>query len=214
MSKYDGILLASGGMDSTVLSYKLLHEKKRIGILFLDYGQKFASTELTTLKKVIPNEYLDSLKVINISSIYQSSSSVMITGANLWEKNVSADDMYLPYRNLLFLTIAASYAQSIDVPKVYSAFINSNHAKEIDCSKDFFTYLEKMLYDIGFIQLEMPFRFFSKTDVARLGLQLDVPIDLTFSCQINEKNPCGACPNCVDRLEALNNIFLEADNND
>lgn len=214
MSKYDGILLASGGMDSTVLSYKLLHEKKRIGILFLNYGQKFANTELTTLKRVLPKEFLDSLKVIDISSIYQSSNSVMIRGANLWEESISAEDMYLPYRNLLFLTIAVSYAQSIGVSKVYSAFINSNHAKEIDCSKEFFLHLEKMLSDIGFVQLEMPFRFFSKTDVAKLGIQLEAPIDLTFSCQINEKNPCGACPNCVDRLEALNNILLEENSND
>jgi 7-cyano-7-deazaguanine synthase len=43
----------------------------------------------------------------------------------------------------------------------------------------------------------------SKIDVAKIGLSLKVPIDETFSCQAASKVPCGACPNCVDRLNAL-----------
>ena len=37
--KYDGLLLASGGMDSTVLAYDLANKKQNIIILFIDYGQ-------------------------------------------------------------------------------------------------------------------------------------------------------------------------------
>ncbi|UTW70738.1 7-cyano-7-deazaguanine synthase [Anaerobacillus sp. HL2] len=50
----------------------------------------------------------------------------------------TAEDLYLPYRNLLFLSIAASVAQTLGINEVYSAFDNSNHAKEIDCSKRIF----------------------------------------------------------------------------
>ena len=122
---------------------------------------------------------------------------------------VVAEDLYLPYRNLLFLSIASAYAQSIGVKNVYSAFINSNHAKEIDCSMEFFTKLEALLEEYGSVKINMPYREMSKTQVAMLGLTLEVPIAQTYSCQVNSQNPCGACPNCVDRIEAMNNIIKE-----
>ena len=38
MNQYDGLLLASGGMDSTVLAYMLEKENKNVLILFINYG--------------------------------------------------------------------------------------------------------------------------------------------------------------------------------
>ncbi|WP_315436510.1 7-cyano-7-deazaguanine synthase [uncultured Selenomonas sp.] len=209
MAIYDGILLASGGMDSTVLAYDLAQKGEKIILLFLDYGQHCAEKELETLKKVIPEDYKDNLRIIKIGDVYRESKSRMIIEANLWVDNVVADDLYLPYRNLLFLSIASAYAQSLSVKKVYSAFINSNHAKEIDCSMEFFTRLETLLESYGAVKINMPYREFSKIEVARLGVKLGVPIASTYSCQVNSKNPCGACPNCVDRIEAMNTLVEE-----
>ena len=133
----------------------------------------------------------------------------MIVEANLWTDNVVADDLYLPYRNLLFLSIASAYAQSISAKNVYSAFINSNHAKEIDCSMEFFTKLENLLQTYGSVKINMPYREMSKREVARLGVRLGAPVAATYSCQVNSKNPCGACPNCVDKIDAINSLFEE-----
>jgi 7-cyano-7-deazaguanine synthase len=55
----------------------------------------------------------------------------------------------------------------------------------------------------------MPFRNYSKYDVAKLGIDLNAPIGMTFSCQASSSIPCGACPNCVDRLDALKKIEQE-----
>lgn len=55
----------------------------------------------------------------------------------------------------------------------------------------------------------MPFRYKSKYEVAKLGIELDAPIGTTFSCQASAIIPCGACPNCVDRLEAIRQIEQE-----
>ena len=181
-NNFDCLLLASGGMDSTVLAYKLAKENKNVVILFIDYGQHCKDKE---------------------------SNSRMIIEANLWEDNVVAEDMYLPYRNILFISLASAYAQSMGIKDVYTAFINSNHAKEIDCSMEFFTKLESLLYEYGSIRINMPFREMTKTEVAKLGLELNAPIEITYSCQVNSDMPCGACPNCVDRINAINNILEE-----
>jgi 7-cyano-7-deazaguanine synthase len=211
MNKNDGVLLVSGGMDSTVLAHWLVKNGKSIIPLFFDYGQHCINKEYETLKKVLPEKVINNLKVIKISEIYKESKSRLIKEANLWEDSITSDDLYLPYRNLLFLSIAAAYAQSIGCNTVYSAFINSNHAKEIDCSVDFFNHLAKILNDYGSVEIVLPFRFYSKYEVAKIGLSLGVHIGETFSCLVNSKTHCGACPNCVDRLDALKAILEERD---
>jgi len=205
--KYDGLLLASGGMDSTVLAYALERDNKNIVVLFIDYGQHCKDKEYNTLVEVVPNRYKENIRTIKIGDVYRESHSRMIIEANLWEDEVAAEDLYLPYRNILFISLAAAYAQSMGIKDVFTAFINSNHAKEIDCSMEFFTKLENLLYDYGSIKINMPFREMTKTEVAKLGLELEVPIEKTYSCQVNSIMPCGACPNCVDRLIAINNIL-------
>lgn len=211
--QYDTLLLASGGLDSTVLAYKLLADGKKIMPVFLNYGQHFADTEFDTLVDVLPPKLLPHIKVINIIDIFKNSNSRMIKEPDLWLDDVSANDLYLPYRNLLFLSIASSIAQTFGINKVYSAFINSNHAKEIDCSKEFFDELSGMLSEYGTIRTEMPFREFSKADVIKLGIDLDVPIAKTYSCQASSTTPCGVCPNCVDRLEGFESLKSMNTNN-
>ena len=59
MQKFDGLLMASGGLDSTVLAYKLLSEGKKILPLFINYGQHFFATEEERLIEVLPKEFSD-----------------------------------------------------------------------------------------------------------------------------------------------------------
>ena len=135
--------------------------------------------------------------------MYNGSSSRLISEADLWREPVDDEDLYLPYRNVLLLSVASAYAQSRGIGSIYSAFINSNHAKEIDCSAEFFHRLSALLGEYGSIELRMPFRDFSKRRVAKLALELGVPIGTTYSCQASSTVPCGACPNCVERSDAL-----------
>jgi len=209
MQTKEGILLASGGLDSTTMAFWLLNQKIDFIPLFINYGQHCATTEFETLKLVLPKKYVDKIEYIDIKSVYAKSRSKFIKPANLWEEDIVADDLYIPYRNVLLLTIGATFAQTIGYSNVYSAFINSNHAKEIDCSNDFFDKMEGMLKDYGSVKINMPFRNFSKYEVAKLGIKLGASIGRTFSCQASEKIPCGACPNCVDRLEAFRKIEQE-----
>ncbi len=205
MSK-EVVLLASGGLDSTTLAYWMLKEGIDFLPLFINYGQHCAETEYLTLQNVIPPSKSKSIEVIDVSSIYKKSKSKYIKEADLWNEKIVADDLYIPYRNILLLTIGASLAQTMGFNSVYSAFINSNHAKEIDCSNQFFDSMGKILGDYGTVKIIMPFLKLSKLEVAKIGIELHAPIANTFSCQASSKIPCGACPNCVDRLNALNEI--------
>jgi 7-cyano-7-deazaguanine synthase len=205
-TKLTAVLLASGGLDSTTLAYWLREKGIPFRLLFIDYGQHCANTERTRLAEVLPEGEFGQVTVLNVADIYRGCKSRLISEPNLWEDDVTAADLYLPYRNLLVLAIASAYAQANKMSEVYAAFINSNHAKEIDCSAEFFQRLGEMLTDYGSVEIKMPFRDKSKREVAEIGLRLNAPIARTFSCQAASTVPCGACPNCVDRLEALNQI--------
>src|ERR1700759_3936671 len=69
------------------------------------------------------------------------------------------------------------------------AFINSNHAKELDCSATFLNNLDSLSRNLGPIRFELPFRNWSKADVVRRASELNVPIGRTYSCQLFTEPP-------------------------
>ena len=106
----NSVLLTSGGLDSTTLAYWLLEKNIAFMPLFIDYGQHCAETEYNTLYVVLPSEIKKNIQRIDISDIYRLTGSLLIREANLWTENVVSDELYLPYRNLLLLSVAAAFA--------------------------------------------------------------------------------------------------------
>jgi 7-cyano-7-deazaguanine synthase len=197
------VLLCSGGLDSTTLAYWLEQNLITFVPLFINYGQHCAETELATATSVLPPSARCEIRALDISDVYRGCTSRLISEADLWREPVEDADLYLPYRNILFLSVGSAFAQAHGIRAVYSAFINSNHAKEIDCSTEFFQRLSALLSEYGSVEIRMPFRDFSKRQVLELALTLGVPVGATFSCQASSSVPCGACPNCVERLAAI-----------
>ena len=197
------LLLCSGGLDSTTLAYWLRARDVEIVPVFLDYGQHCVEKEWQTLRQALLAKGVHPIERIDVSGIFRGSHSRLIVEPDLWNEPVADHELYIPYRTLLFFAIAAARAQIRGLVDVYSGFINSNHAKEIDCSVDFLNRLDALAEDVGPVRFHMPFRYWSKSDVVAEAIRLGVPIGITYSCQLLSDTPCGACPNCVDRLQAI-----------
>lgn len=202
------LLMASGGLDSTTVAYWLRERSASVYPIFFDYGQHCVETEWNTLLHVLPQDFTDKVIKISLRDVFSGSNSRLISEADLWNEAVKAEDLYIPYRTLLFFAAAAAKAQTIGVSDVYSGFINSNHAKELDCSTDFLNNLGALADNVGPVRFISPFRDLTKVEVAQIAKDLNVPIGKTFSCQIWSQVPCGACPNCVDRLSAIEQLML------
>ncbi|WP_372396935.1 7-cyano-7-deazaguanine synthase [Azospirillum sp. HJ39] len=196
------MLMASGGLDSTTVAYQLISEGVSVYPLFFDYGQHCVETEWEKVNEVLPPS-MQKPERVNISDLFRGSSSRLIKEADLWADDVKDDDLYVPYRTTLFYAAAAARAQTVGLTEVYTGFINSNHAKEIDCTAEFMNKMEQLSESIGPVRFFSPFRYSSKAEVARRAVELGVPIGRTYSCQAASNFPCGACPNCVERLKAL-----------
>lgn len=201
------LLLASGGLDSTTVAYQLAAEGVEVVPIFFDYGQHCIEIEWSRVNEVLPSE-MQRPERFDISDIFRGSQSRLIREADLWTEDIKDDDLYIPYRTMLFFAAAAARAQIAGILNVYTGFINSNHAKEIDCTAAFMNNLDELTSSIGPVRFHSPFRYSSKTDVARVAAELGVPIGRTYSCQASAQFPCGACPNCVERLSALKEAKL------
>ncbi|MEO1817563.1 7-cyano-7-deazaguanine synthase [Pseudomonas sp.] len=198
----NALLLASGGLDSTTVGYQLASAGIEVKPIFFDYGQHCVDLEWARVNEVFPSSF-ERPQRFDISDIFRESQSRLIREADLWKEEVMDDDLYIPYRTMLFFAAAAARAQTVGVLDVYTGFINSNHAKEIDCTAEFMNKLDGLTSTIGPVRFHSPFRYSSKADVARIAADLSVPIGRTYSCQAAARFPCGACPNCVERLNAL-----------
>lgn len=202
------ILLASGGLDSTTVAFWLHKRNIATQPIFFDYGQHCAEKEWSTLKSVMSDLTFPKPICIDISGVFAGSTSRLIKEPDLWSETVVDSELYIPYRTMLFFTAAAAYAQTHSFDEVYSGFINSNHAKELDCTAEYLNGLDALSESVGPVRFRIPFRDNSKREVAEKAKALGVPIGLTFSCQVYSSTPCGACPNCVERLTALEEAGL------
>lgn len=201
------LLLASGGLDSTTVAYQLRAADIEVYPIFFDYGQHCVEVEWGRVNEVLPNDVRPPER-LNIADIFKGSRSRLIREADLWIEEVNDEDLYIPYRTFLFFGAAAARAQTVGIFEVYTGFINSNHAKEIDCTAAFMNSLDGLTSTIGPVRFNSPFRYSSKAEVARAAVDLGVPIGRTYSCQASAHFPCGACPNCVERLTALQEAKL------
>ncbi|MBI5590750.1 MAG: 7-cyano-7-deazaguanine synthase [Deltaproteobacteria bacterium] len=201
------LLLASGGLDSTTVGYQLAAAGVDVVPIFFDYGQHCVDIEWSRVNEVLPSD-MQRPERLNISDIFRGSHSRLIREADLWTEEIKDDDLYIPYRTMLFFAATAARAQTVGILDAYTGFINSNHAKEIDCTTEYMDNLDGLTSSIGSVRFHSPFRHSSKADVARAAAELGVPIGRTYSCQVSAQFPCGACPNCVERLNALKEAKL------
>ncbi len=213
------LVLSSGGVDSTTCLAMAVKEVGAENVLALSvyYGQKH-DKEIQAAKKVaeyygVRRMELD-LSVIfagsNCSLLKQSTEEIPLESyaqqieETHGEKPVST---YVPFRNGLFLSSAASIALSHGCSKImYGAHADdAAGAAYPDCSVDFVNAMNQAIY-LGSgnqLTIEAPFVSLTKADVVKKGLELGVPYDLTWSCYEGGEKPCGKCGTCIDRQRAF-----------
>ena len=116
-------------------------------------------------------------------------------------------DTYVPFRNGLFLSTAASIALSKGCSVIYYGAHRDDAAGNAypDCSKEFEDAMNEAIYQGSGKQLhlEAPFIGWTKAEIVKKGLELKVPYELTWSCYEGGEKPCGKCGTCQDRAKAF-----------
>ena len=187
------VALTSGGLDSTVMAYLLVSRGYEVFPLFVDYGQQASAKELAAARKILPKQCGRSVKLVRIPALAANTHSRLTTGreGNFW----------MPHRNLLLITVAGIYAQSIGMNVVSIGVIGEATIAVPDADSAFLEAATGILTKSAGCSclVVAPLRSLNKADVMRLASALQVPARRTWSCYLGGQKPCGSCPACLSR---------------
>ena len=212
------LVLFSGGLDSSTCLALAIEKygKENVIALSISYGQKH-SKEINAARAVA-EYYGTELVSLDLAPIFEGSDCALLEGSNqaipkgdYANQLVSSDgkpvSTYVPFRNGLFLSCAASVALSRGCGVIYYGVHSDDAAGSAypDCSSDFNDHMSKAISIGSAQQLKVvaPFVDCTKADVVAQGLRLGVPYELTWSCYEGNDKPCGCCGTCIDRAKAF-----------
>lgn len=212
------LVLSSGGVDSTTCLAMAVKEYGRENVVSLSitYGQKHKK-ELFCAEKIaayyhVEHESLDLTKTFSYSdcSLLEHSGKEIAKGS--YEEQLKGAkgepvETYVPFRNGLFLSSAASIALAKNCQVIYYGAHRDDTAGNAypDCSEAFQNAMKLAVYEGsgGKLMLLAPFISSTKAEVVKKGLELGVPYELTWSCYEGGERPCGCCGTCLDRMKAF-----------
>lgn len=220
------VVLSSGGLDSTTCLAIAVNKygAENVSALSIFYGQRHAK-ELEAARNVA-TFYNVAHYEFDAAEIFRNSNSALLdTSTAPLEKTSYAAQIqknsspriatYVPFRNGLMLSMAASFADGLYEDSNIEIYIGV-HSDDVagnayaDCSAKFIAAMSAAVR-IGTyekIHIVAPFLCQNKADVVRAGLELGVPYELTWSCYERGDVPCGQCATCRDRAAAFaaNNV--------
>lgn len=218
MNDKKAIVLLSGGLDSsTCLGVAVReYENKNVHAVTVTYGQRHSKE--TSCAEKVANHYGVPLHTIDLTEIFAGANCSLLSDSQedvpdgtyyeqIHDKGVST---YVPFRNGLMVAAIASKALSIDCDATWAVYLGV-HADDTagdaypDCSKQFVNAIDKAVSigTYGQVSVVAPFVGLHKSDIVRVGLEIGVPYELTWSCYKGGERQCGTCATCLDRKEAF-----------
>ncbi len=219
MINLKAVILSSGGLDSTTCLAVAVDKlgKENVSTVSIFYGQRHAR-ELSCARAVAEfydvNHYeFDAAEIMkNSSSALLNSSTKTLEHSSYAEqiKNNPRVETYVPFRNGLMLSMAASFADGLyngAEVEIYIGVHQDDTAVNAypDCSENFIKAMREAIEigTYGKIKIVAPFLGKTKADVVKIGTSLEVPYELTWSCYERGEKPCGKCATCIDRAKAF-----------
>ncbi|MBU0496429.1 MAG: 7-cyano-7-deazaguanine synthase QueC [Candidatus Thermoplasmatota archaeon] len=214
------VCLLSGGLDSTVTTYYAKHNGYDIATLSIAYGQRHTrelSCAETISKKVSAIKHIT--LPINFSHLSSTSliknSSIPIAHQQFQDIGKTIPSTYVPGRNIVFLSLALSWAEALDATNVFIGINAVDYSGYPDCRAEFISAFEQMA-KLGTkkgiegipIHIQTPLLDKTKQEIIRLGHRLGVPFEYTWSCYKGDSKACGVCDSCQLRLKGFKEAGL------
>ncbi len=211
------ISILSGGLDSAVAT-SLLAKDYDVHALTFDYGQRSAEMEIKSSKTICGKLGVEHT-VIQLPWLAQIGGSALTSEEEVPELSMdqlddkevcdeTARKVWVPGRNVVFSSIALSFAEAEGAEKIIVGWDLEEAATFPDNSKEFLNAFNHLL-DIGSlydIQIEAPLIDLNKKDIVKLGYEVKAPLELSYSCYNGGNEHCGLCESCMRRKRA----FMEA----
>ncbi|HSQ50942.1 MAG TPA: 7-cyano-7-deazaguanine synthase QueC [Nitrospiraceae bacterium] len=209
------VVLASGGLDSTVTAAIAKQEGYELFFLTIAYGQRHA-VEVERARQVAAalgaaNHLVMSLDLRAIGGSALTGPATVPKDREGNERSRTIPVTYVPGRNLIFLSIAAAHAEVVGASLIYFGANVLDYSGYPDCRPDFIRAFETAVKEgtkAGMegrsLQVKAPLLRLTKAEIIRQGVELRVPFHLTHSCYdpVGDQ-ACGRCDSCVIRREGF-----------
>lgn len=206
------VTVVSGGLDSTTMAYSLRAQGYSLVAISFDYGQRHRK-EVTFAEQVAAD--LDA--PWTLIDLHAAGLTTLLTGSALTDDTVTIPDGHyadesmkitvVPNRNAIMLSIACALAVTREAGAVAFGAHTGDHFIYPDCRPEFVRAFEAMVNvaveGLASIEILAPFLSMTKTDIVRLGAELRVPFERTWSCYKGGALHCGMCGTCFERREAF-----------
>ena len=205
------IVLVSGGMDSCVTIAIAKNENSELALLHISYGQRTEQRERQAFNDIanfygVENRLDISIEYLaRIGGSSLTDKSIEVSEANLASKEIPTS--YVPFRNANMLSIATSWAEVLGANAIYIGAVAEDSSGYPDCRPEFYEAFEKTI-DVGTkpdtkILIKTPIIHLLKSEIVQKGIELNAPLNLSWSCYRSETIACGACDSCALRLRGF-----------
>ncbi len=201
------VLLWSGGLDSTTALFQLRAEGHEVKGLAINYGQRHRK-ELDVVRRLGKDLNLD-YRIVDLSGARELfAGSSQTSDIEVPEGHYQSESMKItvvPNRNMVMLSLATSWALSLGYGGVGYAAHAGDHTIYPDCRPKFVASMKSAIHlcDWNKIELLTPFLKLTKSEIVKRAVQLNVPLEWTWSCYKGLEHHCGKCGTCVERKEAF-----------
>lgn len=219
MKNKKAVVLFSGGIDSTTCLAKAIDKYGVDDVLALSlfYGQKH-DKEVACAESIVTHYGVDHvtkdlstvMEFSNCSLLKQSTDEIKHQSYSEQLAEMGGEgtvDTYVPFRNGLMISCASSIALSVGAEVIYYGAHADDSAGRAypDCTPEFWNAMNEAIYQGSGLQLtlEAPLLHMNKAGVVALGLSLNAPYELSWSCYEGHEKACGTCGTCIDRKQAF-----------
>ena len=214
------IVLLSGGLDSTTALYVAKSQGfDEIYALTFLYGQKH-DRELRSAAEVAKAAGVKEHKTVRLMLNEWDGCSLTdpkMEGEDGTGGRADIPDTYVPARNMVFLSVAASWADALGVADIFIGVSEVDYSGYVDCREEFIRAMEQAV-NLGtvlgaekkqHITLHAPFMHLTKAEEIKWGMELGVDYGLTWTCYRGDEKPCGTCDSCLLRAKAFEEAGVE-----
>ena len=207
------VVLLSGGMDSSTVLYMAKAEGYEIFAISFNYGQRHYK-EIDCAKAVSEKAGVKEHIIVNTNMDAWGGSALTDKDINVPESNTNDNKIpitYVPARNMIFLSFAASYAEAIGSQDIFIGVSEMDYSGYVDCRQEFIDAMENAINkgtvcaveEGRNIKIHVPLIHMTKSDEIKQGIDLGVDYGLTWTCYKGEELACGTCDSCMLRLKAF-----------
>lgn len=204
------VCIMSGGMDSTLSAYMAKQDGYEVIAVHFNYDQRTQAKELECFDDIcsslgVSNKYvldLDFFKQLGASALTDKNIDIPTGGI---EEGVPVT--YVPFRNGIFLSMAAAIAEKEGAQILSIGVVEEDSSGYPDCREAYIFAMQNAINlgtkDETQIEIKMPLVHLKKSQIVQTALDLNVPLQLTWSCYKNEDKACGVCDSCRLRLNGF-----------